>query len=259
MPYFYNTFTTLCNIQSGFFYLRAFPALQSCARILLSTRNSQTQLSLSICYFSTSAREVSPSQTKSIMQGTTLQTWIFLSAVHMRSDYPQHQPPCGIVGRSFFSPGVFSTRWQDMEGFLIWYSKCCIAKANKCWTVCTVSIFFLPANRRRGVTMFSQYYYNISKYFDNIWNLALHSLTMCKASIFFLLANRRRGRRDREPSSLIGSKSPWLPQVLHNRWFFFFTQHFGSWILSTASPILKKKVWFTCFGFLYPKIFNVCI
>ena len=64
MPYFYNTFTTLCNIQSGFFYLRAFPALQSCARILRSTKKSQTQLSLSICYFSSSARAVSPSQTE---------------------------------------------------------------------------------------------------------------------------------------------------------------------------------------------------
>ena len=42
-------------------------------------------------------------KSKSIMQGKTLQTWIFLSAVHMRSDYhyPQHEPLCGMVVPSF--------------------------------------------------------------------------------------------------------------------------------------------------------------
>lgn len=119
LPYFYNTFTTLCNIESGFFYLRAFPALQSCARILLSTRNSQTQLSLSICYFSTSAREVSPSQREEQINnaGNNFANLDF----PFSSTHEGRLPTASVIvwdGRSFFSPGVFSTWWQDKEGFL---------------------------------------------------------------------------------------------------------------------------------------------
>ena len=169
-------------------------------------------------------------KSKSIMQGTTLQTWIFLSAVHMRSDYPQHQSPCGMVVPSFlqvsFLPGGktrkvfylifevlhcqsklmlycvhsvdtlsagkqcfydFLTIFQNMLYYISKYLFTIFQKfsyniwktAMHCLTVCTVSIFFLSANKRRGLTMFSQYYCDISKYFDNIYEILQCIVQLC--------------------------------------------------------------------------------
>ena len=131
---FLHTFTTLCNIQSGFFYLRAFPALQSCASILLSTRNSQTQLSLSICYFSTSARKVSPSQTEEQINnaGKDFANLDF----PFSSTHEERLPTASVTmwdGRSFFSPGVFSTWWQDKEGFLFDIRGAALPKQINVW------------------------------------------------------------------------------------------------------------------------------
>ena len=123
-------------------------------------------------------------KSKSIMQGKTLQTWIFLSAVHMRSDYhyPQHEPLCRMVVPSFLKI-FFLLGGKTRKVFLFDIRSVAFPKGNKCLTVCRVSIFFLPANRRRGLL---QCFHIITKIFQNI--LIISEILHC---IVWLCAKRQ--------------------------------------------------------------------
>ena len=98
-------------------------------------------------------------KSKSIMQGKTLQTWIFLSAVHMRSNYhyPQHEPLCGMAVPSFLKI-FFLLGGKTRKVFYLIFVVLHFQKQIMFDCVQSVDILSASKQKEGSLTMFSHYY-----------------------------------------------------------------------------------------------------